>query len=53
MKGKVASGDLEETFNQVKEKLLSDYKNFYYEQSYQQAFALFENMMINTSLEFS
>lgn len=52
MKGKVADHELEETFNQVKEKLLSDYKNFYYEQSYQQAFALFENMMVNASLEY-
>lgn len=36
----------------MKEKLLADWKNFYYEQSYQQAFALFENVMINVALEY-
>ena len=29
---------LEIVFNQVKDKLLADWKNFYFEQSYQQAF---------------
>ena len=43
--------DLEKTFDQVKEKLLVDFKNFYFEQSYQQAFALFDNVMLNASVE--
>lgn len=28
-----------------------DWKNFYYEQSYQQTFALFENLMVNVAIE--
>ena len=47
----VNDSELEEIFNQVKEKLLVDWKNFYFEQSYQQAFALFENMMVNVAVE--
>ena len=43
--------DLQKTFDQVKEKLLVDFKNFYFEQSYQQAFALFDNVMLNASVE--
>jgi secreted Zn-dependent insulinase-like peptidase len=42
---------LEEIFNHVKEKLMGDWKNLYYEQSYQQAFALFENVMVNAAVE--
>ena len=43
--------DMEEIFDHVKEKLLGDWKNLYYEQSYQQAFALFENLCINAAVE--
>ena len=51
MKNDSASDNLREIFEQVKEKLLADWKNFYYEQSYQQAFALFENLLVNTAIE--
>ena len=51
MKDESVSESLREIFEQVKEKLLADWKNFYYEQSYQQAFALFESLMLNLSLE--
>lgn len=42
---------LREIFDQVKEKLLADWKNFYYEQSYQQAFSLFEVTFVNIANE--
>mmetsp|Transcript_12503 Transcript_12503/g.21034 ORF Transcript_12503/g.21034 Transcript_12503/m.21034 type:complete len:366 (+) Transcript_12503:1830-2927(+) len=43
--------NLEEIFNQVKEKLLLDYKNSYLQQSYQQAFALLECCMYPLTYE--
>ena len=45
------SSTLQKTFDQVKEKLLMDFSNFYLEQSYQQAFSMFDNATINTSFE--
>ena len=43
--------DLEKTFDQMKEKLLVDFNNFYFEQSYQQAFTMFDNVTLNASVE--
>ena len=43
--------NLEEIFDQVKEKLLKDWANFYLGQSYQQAFTFFDNNTLNTSVE--
>ena len=51
MKMQSEKDGLREIFDQAKEKLLADWKNFYFEQSYQQAFALFENLMINVAVE--
>jgi len=39
--------DLREIFERVKETFLADWKNYYYEQSYQQALAIFETLMID------
>lgn len=43
--------NLSEIFDQVKEKLLIDWANFYMEQSYQQAFTFFDNASISNSNE--
>jgi len=43
--------NLEKTFDQMKEKLLVDFNNFYFEQSYQQAFTIFDNVTLNASVE--
>lgn len=51
MKNEDKTDQLREVFDQVKEKLLMDWKNFYYEQSYQQTFALFETLMVNVAVE--
>lgn len=48
---KVGNENLEEIFNEVKEKLLLDWANFYLEQSYHQAFTLFDNATISNSFE--
>lgn len=42
---------LKESFERIKEKMIGDLKNFYYEQTYQQAFALFECLMLNSAVE--
>lgn len=44
---------LEDIFNEVKNKLLMDWGNFYFEQSYQQAFTLFDNATVSNSFELS
>lgn len=41
----------EDIFNQVKEKLLQEWYNFYYEPSYRQGIANFENIVISGSYE--
>ena len=51
MKHPSQEAHLREIFEQIKEKLMTDWKNFYYEQSYQQAFALFETLVVNVALE--
>ena len=33
-------------FNQVKEKLLQEWYNFYFEQSYRQGLGIFENIVV-------
>lgn len=43
--------DLTQIFDQVKEKLMLNWKNFYVEQSYRQAFSSFESVIVNLSLE--
>ena len=43
------SEDLEDIFNQVKEKLLLEWKNAYLKQSYQQAFMQFDNICYKNS----
>jgi secreted Zn-dependent insulinase-like peptidase len=43
--------DLAKAFAQVKEKLLLDWKNCYFEQSYQQAIAAFGCMAVNLAME--
>ena len=41
----------EELFNQVKEKLLQEWYNFYYEQTFRQAYALFDSVVLTTAFE--
>lgn len=43
------SEPLEEIFNQVKERLLADWKNEYLKQSYHQAFTQFDNILYKNS----
>ena len=43
--------ELRDKFDEMKEKLLMDWKNHYYDQTYQQAFAYFDNVAVNTSYE--
>lgn len=40
-----------ESFDQVKEKLQQEWHNFYYEQSFRQALAAFDTVVINNSFE--
>ena len=51
MKNEKYNSNLEQIFNQVKDKYMKDLSNFYFEQSYQQAFSFFDNIIINTSIE--
>lgn len=48
MAGKEALADI---FTQAKDKLLMDWSNFYLEQSYQQAFTLFDVSTVNSAFE--
>lgn len=43
--------DQRDAFDQVKEKLQQEWHNFYYEQSFKQAIAVFDNIVINNSFE--
>ena len=43
--------DTSKIFAQVKEKLLLDWKNFYYEQAYRLAFDQFNNYIVNHAIE--
>ena len=43
--------DMRQVFEQVKEKLLQDWKNFYLEQTYRQASPTFDAMLINLKSE--
>lgn len=43
--------DLPDTFAQVKEKLVQEWFNFYLEQTYRQAYFLFDNVMLTTAYE--
>jgi secreted Zn-dependent insulinase-like peptidase len=43
--------DQKETFDQVKEKLMQEWYNFYYEQSFRQGFANFENIVVQGAYE--
>lgn len=42
---------MKDIFDQIKEKLMIDWKNAYLQQSYQQAFAQFDNVLIKSSYE--
>ena len=41
----------QEEFNQVKEKLMQEWYNFYLEQSFRQGFANFENIVLSAAIE--
>lgn len=43
--------ELREIFDRVKEALMADWKNFYFEQSYQQGLAMFETIMMTNLTE--
>jgi secreted Zn-dependent insulinase-like peptidase len=43
--------DMTAIFNQVKEKLMQDWYNFYFEQSYRQAGATFETVVLSPGFE--
>lgn len=43
--------DHKEIFDQVKEKLMQDWFNFYYDQTYKQAFVTVDNVLINAAHE--
>lgn len=43
--------DVQDIFNQSKEKLLQEWKNSYLKQSYQQAFSQFDNILYKNSFQ--
>jgi insulysin len=45
------SQDLQQLFNQAKEELLLDWKNFYLEKSYTQARSLIKTILVNVEME--
>mmetsp|Transcript_14167 Transcript_14167/g.24084 ORF Transcript_14167/g.24084 Transcript_14167/m.24084 type:complete len:158 (-) Transcript_14167:871-1344(-) len=51
MKQEGDSEKLKAIFDQVKEKMIADLGNFYFEQSYQQAFVMFDNSLLNRAYE--
>ena len=48
---KMKDEDLKQIFEQVKEKFLQDWKNFYLEQTFRQAVPTLESIMINLKCE--
>jgi secreted Zn-dependent insulinase-like peptidase len=43
--------DIEQLFNQAKEELLLEWKNFYLEKSYTQARSLIKTLLVNVEME--